>query len=221
VTQAWPTNSPSTTSPCTPRNGAPRRAGRRSRAAGNSSPHPTIGAQTRYERIAGIDATAYYADWTERERGLLSFTTEPLAAPLEIAGHPVVSLWLASSEPDAAVFVYLSEVEADGTSRYVTEGLLRAIHRAEAPAPKNYRTTWPWRTFARKDAKPMPVGEPQLLRFALLPTAWRFAAGSRIRLSLAGGDADHFVQTPHGRPPLLTVISGAEKATRLDLPTDG
>jgi uncharacterized protein len=179
------------------------------------------GAQTRYERIAGIDATAYYADWTERERALLSFTTEPLASPLEIAGHPVVSLWLASSEPDAGVFVYLSEVEADGTARYVTEGLLRAIHRAEAPAPRNYRTTWPWRTFARKDARPMPVGEPQLLRFALLPTAWRFAAGSRIRLSIAGGDADHFVLTPHGRPPLLTVMSGAEKGTRLELPTDG
>lgn len=179
------------------------------------------GAQTRYERIAGIDATAYYADWTEREHHLLSFTSEPLASPLEIAGHPVVSLWLSSSEPDAAVFVYLSEVEADGTARYVTEGLLRAIHRAEAPAPRNYKTTWPWRTFARKDAKPMPVGEPQLLRFALLPTAWRFAAGSRIRLSIAGGDADHFVQTPHGRPPLLTVMSGAGMATRLDLPTDG
>ena len=133
----------------------------------------------------------------------------------------MVSLWLASSEPDAAVFVYLSEVEADGTARYVTEGVLRAIHRAEAPAPRNYRTTWPWRTFARKDAKPMPVGEPQLLRFALLPTAWRFAEGSRIRLSIAGADADHFVQTPHGRPPMLTLMSGAEKATRLELPTDG
>ncbi|GEP53203.1 CocE/NonD family hydrolase [Reyranella soli] len=178
------------------------------------------GAQTRYERIAGIDATAYYADWTERESKLLSFTSEPLAAPLEIAGHPVVSLWLASSEPDAAVFVYLSEVETDGTARYVTEGLLRAIHRVEASAPRNYKTTWPWRTFARKDAKPMPVGVPQLLRFALLPTAWRFAPGSRIRLSVAGGDGDHFVQTPHGRPPLLTVMSGAEQATRLDLPTD-
>ena len=177
------------------------------------------GAQTRYERIAGIDATAYYADWAERERALLSFTGEPLAAPLEIAGHPVVSLWLASSEPDAAVFVYLSEVEADGTVRYVTEGLLRAIHRAEAPAPRHYKTTWPWRTFARKDARPMPAGEPELLRFALLPTAWRFAAGSRIRLSIAGGDADHFVQTPHGRPPLLTVMSGGENATMLELPT--
>ena len=47
----------------------------------------------------------------------------------------------------------------------------------------------------------MPIGEPQLLKFALLPVAWRFAKGSRIRLSIGGADADHFVQTPHGRPP--------------------
>lgn len=176
------------------------------------------GSQTRYERIAGIDATDYYADWSEREGKLASFTSSPLQDALEIAGHPVVSLWLASSEPDAAVFVYLSEVEADGTSRYVTEGLLRAIHRAEAPAPRNYRTTWPWRTFARKDARSMPTGEPQLLRFALLPIAWRFAKGSRLRLSIAGADADHFVQAPHGRPPVLTVLSGGAQATMLELP---
>jgi putative CocE/NonD family hydrolase len=179
------------------------------------------GSQTRYERIAGIEATSYYADWSERERRLPGFSSEPLGAPLEIAGHPVVSLWLASSEPDAAVFAYLSEVEADGTVRYVTEGLLRAIHRAETPAPRNYRTTWPWRSFARKDARPMPRGEPQLLRFALLPTAWRFSAGSRIRLSIAGADADHFVQTPHGRPPVLTVLSGGERASVLELPAVG
>jgi putative CocE/NonD family hydrolase len=177
------------------------------------------GSQTRYERIAGIEVTTYYADWSEREAKLPSFTTAPIDKPLEIAGHPVVSLWLASSEPDAAVFIYLSEIEADGTSRYVTEGVLRAIHRAEAPAPRNYRTTWPWRSFARKDARPMPIGEPQLLRFALLPTAWRFSAGSRIRISLAGGDADHFVQTPHGRPPTLTLLSGGERASVLELPT--
>ena len=177
------------------------------------------GTQTRYERIAGIDATNYYNDWPAREAKLLSFTTEALGASLEIAGHPIVSLWLATSEPDAAIFAYLSEIEADGTMRYVTEGILRAIHRAEAPCPRDYKTTWPYRTFARKDAKPMPIGEPQLLKFALLPIAWRFAAGSRIRLSISGADADHFAQTPHGRPPLLTVKSGGERATMLELPT--
>jgi hypothetical protein len=97
--------------------------------------------------------------------------------------------------------------------------VLRAVHRAEAPCPANYRTSWPWRTFARKDMKPMPLGVPQLLRFALLPVAWRFARGSRVRLSIAGADADHFVQTPHGRPPLLEVVSGGEQASLLDLPT--
>ena len=213
------------------------------RAAGSSSPRPAAssrrrgrttatsepfqadftlgsGTQTRYERIAGIDATVVLRrlDRARAQAAGLHHASRS-TAPLEIAGHPVVSLWLASSEPDAAMFVYLSEVEADGTSRYVTEGVLRAIHRAEAPAPRNYRTTWPWRSFARKDARPMPVGEPQLLRFALLPTAWRFAAGSRLRLSIAGGDADHFVQTPHGRPPLLTVLSGGERASVLELPT--
>lgn len=179
------------------------------------------GTQTRYERIAGIEAIDYYADWPSREARLKGFSTPPLEQALEIAGHAVVSLWLASSEPDAAVFAYLSEVEADGTVRYVTEGLLRAIHRAEQPCPPNYRTTWPWRSFARKDMKPMPIGEPQLLKFALLPTAWRFAKASRIRLSLAGADADHFVQTPHGRPPTLTILSGGDRATMLDLPTAG
>ena len=65
----------------------------------------------------------------------------------------------------------------------------------------------------------MPIGVSQLLKFALLPIAWRFARSSRIRLSISGADADHFAQTPHGRPPLLTVKSGAEQATMLELPT--
>ena len=176
------------------------------------------GTQTRYERIAGIDATDYYNDWTQRAGNQFGFATPPLEQPLEIAGHPVLSLWLATSEPDVAIFAYLSEVEADGTVRYVTEGVLRAIHRAEAPCPREYRTTWPYRTFARRDVQPMPIGTPQLLKFALLPVAWRFAKGSRIRLSIAGADADHFVQTPHGRPPVLTLLNGAEQATMLELP---
>jgi putative CocE/NonD family hydrolase len=176
------------------------------------------GSHTRYERIAGIDAKSYYEDWGAREASLPQFTSEPLAEPLEMVGHAVVSLWLASSEPDAAVFVYLSEVEPDGTSRYVTEGMLRAIHRAEQPAPRNYRASWPWHSYARKDARPMPAGEPQLLRLALLPTAWRFSAGSRVRLSVSGADADHFAQTPHGRPPRLTVLSGGDRASSIELP---
>ena len=102
--------------------------------------------------------------------------------------------------------------------RYVTEGLLRALFRAEAPPPPEYRAAWPWRRFRRADAAPLVPGQAERVRVPLLPVSWVFAAGSRIRLSLAGTDADHVGQVPHGRPPVLTVHRGGAQASALDLP---
>jgi predicted acyl esterase len=48
------------------------------------------------------------------------------APPSEITGHAVVRLRVSTSERDASVFAYLSEVDANGRSWYITEGALRA-----------------------------------------------------------------------------------------------
>jgi len=176
------------------------------------------GGQTRYERIAAIDSRDYYIDWPGRDAAMLCYTAPPLARDWEVSGHVVADLYVASSEPDAAIFVYLSEIEADGTVRYVTEGLLRALHRRESPCPPAHRTTWPYRSFARADAAPMPAAGVERLHFALLPTSWTFKAGSRVRLAIAGADADHCAQVPHGRPPLLTLYRGANHASSIRLP---
>jgi putative CocE/NonD family hydrolase len=176
------------------------------------------GHHTRYERIAGIAITDYYTDWQGRSTRMLSYTSAPIGAALDMAGHALVDLALSSSEPDASLFLYLSEIEADGTERYVTEGLLRLLHRKLSPAPSTYRATWPFRSFARADAAPMPVDAAETVRVPLLPIAWRFAKGSRIRLSIAGADADHCSQVPHGRPPTLRVQFGGEGGSRLILP---
>ena len=176
------------------------------------------GTDTRYERIAGIDSRDYYADWRGRTAKMLSYTSEPLAGAVELAGHGLADLWLSGSERDLALFVYLTEVEADSAERYVTEGLLRALHRKERPAPESYRTTWPFRSFARADAAPLVPGQVERIRIPLLPVAWRFSAGSRIRLSVAGADDDHCGQVPHGRPPLLKMIWGEGHASVLELP---
>ena len=82
------------------------------------------------------------------------------------------------------LFAYLEEVEADGCVRYVTEGMLRALHRKEAPCPPEHRTSWPFRSFARADAAPLRPGQSETIRFALLPTAWRFANESASRVPL-------------------------------------
>jgi predicted acyl esterase len=50
------------------------------------------------------------------------YRSEPLDTAVEFVGHAVLRLHLAASEPDAALHVYLSEEEPDGTVRYVTEG---------------------------------------------------------------------------------------------------
>jgi len=176
------------------------------------------GAETRYERIAGLDSRNYYADWQGRTARMLSFTSAPLDQAMELAGHGLADLYLSGSERDLALFVYLTEVEAGGRERYVTEGLLRALHRKEQSAPKTYRTTWPFRSFSRADAAPLVPGKVERIRVPLLPVAWRFSAGSRVRLSIAGADDDHCAQVPHGRPPLIKVLWGGSSASVLELP---
>ncbi|MGE0752467.1 MAG: CocE/NonD family hydrolase [Variibacter sp.] len=176
------------------------------------------GAQTRYERIAAIDSRTYYSDWQGRDGRLLSYTSAPLDAAAEFTGHAVADLWLAASETDAAVHVYLSEIESDGTERYVTEGVLRALHRKEGAPTQWHKSTWPVHSYTRADAAPLKRDEPAQMRIALLPVSWHFKKGSRIRFSIGGADADHFVQVPHGRPPVFTVHRGGAMASQIALP---
>jgi len=176
------------------------------------------GPGTRYERIAGINSITYYADWGARQQRMPGFTSAPLERDMELTGHGLADLRLQADQPDAAIFAYLSEVEPDGSVRYVTEGLLRALHRKESPAPPTYRTSWPFRSFRRADATPLVPGEAERIRIPLLPTSWVFRRGSRIRLSFAGADADHCVQVPHGRPPRLTLLRGGAEGGVLELP---
>lgn len=176
------------------------------------------GHNTRYERIAGIDSRDYYGDWHGRTGAMLSYTSAPLDRAMELAGHGLADLYLSSSEPDLALFVYVSEIEADGRERYVTEGLLRALHRKESGVPDTYRTSWPFRSFTRADAAPLTPGRIERLRIPLLPVAWQFAKGSRIRISITGHDDDHCGQVPHGRPPVITLSRGGDHASMIELP---
>jgi hypothetical protein len=96
--------------------------------------------------------------------------------------------------------------------------LLRALHRKEEAPPPEYRAAWPFRGFRREGASPLVPGRAEHIRVPLLPVSWVFAAGSRVRLSLAGADADHVGQVPHGRPPRLTLLRGGEQASALELP---
>jgi len=178
----------------------------------------STGSQTRYERLGAAGVENYYPDWSERQAPMLNYTSAALEQPAELTGHLVASLLLTSSQTDAGIFLYLTEVLADGSCRYVTEGMLRASHREGVAASPDYVSSWPINTFDRASARRLVPDEPARLSFALLPVSWTFAAGSRIRISLTGSDADHCPQVPHGRPPVLQLLRGGTDTTWFDLP---
>jgi len=137
----------------------------------------------------------------------LSYQTAPLPADTEVTGHPVVELVLSSTAAEADVFVYLEDVAPDGSSLLVTEGQLRGNYlalraidgmMAQEGRSLGVRPDLPWQGFDAADYVPEPLADGAQVRlvFDLMPTSWVFREGHRIRLSLAGADADNFATHP-------------------------
>ena len=148
---------------------------------------------------------------------MLTYTTEPLASDVQIAGYPVITLSVASDRDDGALFVYLEDVDEQGRSRYLTEGGLRLIHRKAVPNPY-FADETPYHSFARSDAEPMPPGEAVEVSFRLQPIAALIRAGHRIRVAVAGADADMFDPVPADGDVTLTVHRGGEAPSQIVLP---
>ena len=178
----------------------------------------STGSETRWERLGAANIENYYADWSGRDARYLNFTTDAFSEDTDITGHIVAHLRLASSERDAALFVYAAEVDEDGRATYITEGMLRALHRKQSEAPRTYRTSWPYRTFFRTDSAPLTPGSAASLSFALMPVSWTIRRGNRLRLSIAGADEAHFPPIPTGAPPLLKFFLGDDGGCAFDVP---
>jgi putative CocE/NonD family hydrolase len=176
------------------------------------------GQNTRYGRLQVRNVQDYYSDWQPDAPTRLLFRSEPISRGLTIAGHPLVTLQMSSDQQDACVFVYLEDLQPDGTARYITEGMLRALHRRESPPSNTYATGWPHRDFKRRDALPLEINTFFEMSFAMLPTSWRVPPGHRIGLSIAGADRDNFALWPYGRPGHWKIRTGQHHPSKLVLP---
>jgi uncharacterized protein len=137
-----------------------------------------------------------------------------LPADLHIAGFPVVTVRLATSGADGAVYAYLEDVSADGEVSYVTEGCLRFVHRATSGPADPSRLGVP-RSFARADGLAVTPGQDLDLVVELLPVAALVPAGHKIRVSMAGHDAACFER--YGPPDETFALHLGDHST-LDLP---
>ena len=123
-----------------------------------AKPTPTYGGA--FVTQAATVAAGYMDDSALAARSdVLTFTSEPLTTELEVIGSPFVDVGHSSDTPFADLFVRLSEADAKGRSRNISDG------------------------FVRLD----PSNPPGVVRLELDAVAHRFARGSRIRLIVAGG----------------------------------
>lgn len=117
----------------------------------------------------------YLADNRLAERDdVLSFTGEALREDVCVHGNPIVELHHTSDNPHVDVFVRVSEVDSGGTSRNVSDGYRR-----------------------------LSDGEDGV-RVELDAIAHRFAAGSRIRVLVAGGSHPRYARNTGAGEPVAT-----------------
>jgi len=175
----------------------------------------TTGTTTRWDNAVGGSPFMIYPDLTPNDAKSLTWTTAPLEEDVTLTGHPVVHLWVTSSTGDGDFIVLLEEVDEEGRSHYVTEGVLRASHRKLDTAPWD-NLGLPFQRSFQEDVEPLPAGEPAELMMDLYPTATVFNAGHRIRVAIMGADADN-IEVPE-RAPTWNVFRGGTHASRIVLP---
>lgn len=143
-------------------------------------------------RFGNVTPTKFGPDPVAR---VLTFTTAPLKADLEVVGEIVLELYVSSTNIDTDFIVKLADQAPQGAAERaggrqpasvnVTKGWLRASHREKDDGKS--RPSRPFYTHAN----PQPIVPGQVYRYdiELLPCAYRFRKGSRIRLEICNADS--------------------------------
>lgn len=120
---------------------------------------------------AGLFTAASDRRKLDHRADILRYVSDPLPEDLQIAGHPEVVLYAASSAPDTDFFARLVDDDPDGIALEVCYGFVRARYR---------------HGLDREEL--LTPGEVAEYHITLGPTAVSFRAGHRIRLEITSSD---------------------------------
>jgi hypothetical protein len=176
----------------------------------------TSGKATRWAAGYDVMTQPYSQTMMFNDQKGLTYTTPPLTAKVEVTGHPVVHLWVTSSAKDGDFFVYLEDVGEARYSKYITEGNLRASHRAISTPPFENLGLPYHRSYAEDTADLHE--RPVELVFDLLPTSYVFDAGHAIRVTITCADKDTALTPQLDPPPTVHLYREADHASYIVLP---
>jgi uncharacterized protein len=179
-------------------------------------PNFRTGDRSRWRGVLAAFVAADYPDIGARLRDQVAFDGAPQDRALTITGHPTLELVVRADVPDLVVMAYLLDVAPDGSVHYITEGHLRALHRASIDEDDDREAVGVRRSFERERARPLDPAVDERLRFSLLPTSYQLPRGHRLRLVLTLGDADHFSPCT----PASATLAVSAGVSTLELPVE-
>ena len=162
--------------------------------------HPSAGTSSKTWAPNGDGS--YGLDQRADDARGISFETPPLGEEVAILGFARTRLWVSATAPVANWIVRLCDVAPDGTSLYVSKGVLNGTHRRSHERPE-----------------PLVPGEVYEISIELHATAWRFLPGHRIRLVVSNADWPVLWPSPH--PMTTSLYAGSGRPSHLDLPIEG
>lgn len=163
--------------------------------------------QEPWERVLGIRDRSPIAERPD----VLTYTTEPLAAALEITGPLTVVLYAASSAADTDFTAALDDVYPDGYAQLIQEGILRA-------------------SFRESDTAPSPIQPGRIYRYEidLSATSYVVPPEHRVRVEISSSNFPRFARNlntgePFGMSDRIvlatqTVYHDAEHPSHIRLP---
>ena len=106
----------------------------------------------------------------------------------------------------------------DGRVTYITEGIMRALHRPVSDQEPPYAVFGPYHTFKQADGAPLLPGEVTEITFDLIATSALIKAGHQIRVAIVGHDAGAFERIPAEGQPTISVQRNPAFASFIELP---
>ena len=159
----------------------------------------------------GIPPGMFEQSEIESRPDVLVYTSKPLEAPLEVTGSVSMRLWAATSAVDTDFTGKLLDVDVDGNSYNICDGVTRLRHRKDKPGP-------------------VTPNEVQEFEIELSPTSYVFKAGHRIRVQVSSSNFPLFDPNPNTGKSLFidtgnemivaeqTVFHDAERPSHILLP---
>jgi len=177
-------------------------------------PAPTVGGSTSLPALLFGNSSGPLDQRKVEERpDVLTYTSAPLDHALEATGPLRVRLFAATTAVDTDFVAKLMDVDGEGVSRILAEGVLRARYREGFERPR-----------------PVEPGAVHEYEIDLAATSYVFAPGHRVRVAVTSSSFPRFDRNPNTghalgadgpealRPARQTIFHDRARASHLLLP---